>query len=109
VNTNPTTPHGARMCPPWCSHCITDNAGVTHTSAPTTVQVGDEQLTLRLTHTVHFDDPEPRSVEVHIDGESQGFVLPTTQHEWPVNDLPGLIAALTDVYFRLTPMLVVAS
>lgn len=90
------TPH-----PGWCSpqFCVADDVGVTHCSAPTVVQLGCELITLRLTQTIYADS-EPGVVETLVDTTNTAFQLPDAQHEWPADELPGLVAALVEIHHK---------
>lgn len=98
----PDAPTASIPHPGWCSpqHCISDDVGVTHCSDPTIVQVGGEQLTLRLTQTIYVDDPEPGVVETLVDSTNTAFEAPEAQHEWPAGDLLPLVAALAEMHHK---------
>lgn len=68
MNSSSSTLVAPTGCPGWCDReaCICDEDGTTQCSAPTVVQVGDEQWVLRLTHTTYRDDPEPGAVKALV-------------------------------------------
>jgi hypothetical protein len=80
--------------PGWChpSMCVADEVGVTHSSTPRTVTLGEETLTLYLVQD-HLFGSEPKRTEVHIDSQKP-------QHEWPADDVCNLSAALTGMYHQ---------
>jgi hypothetical protein len=80
--------------PAWCSPalCVSDEAGVTHSSAPRELRLGDETLTLYLVQD-HIAGGPPRATEVHVNSAR-------SEHEWPVDGVCDLAAALTGMFHK---------